>query len=175
MRRVRAHVPVLVVVLAIVLTLLGCTAGEPRRDSSGAPRPTPPAPADLASPESAVSSYLDWTSYAYAIGNSDVASNTMGANEEVRVNSFVQLNKEKKRRISQILASFKARPASVEDTRATLEAEEVWNYRYLSADGARAISETYTASYETTYHVVLVKPGTWVVDSVEALPLDEVR
>ena len=35
--------------------------------------------------------------------------------------------------------------------------------------------ETYTASYETTYHVMLLKPGTWVVDSVDANALGEVK
>ena len=175
MSRVRAYVPVLLVAVAVALTVLGCAGSQLPVDSSGVSPPTPPAPADVTTPESAVSAYLDWTSYAYALGNSEVASNTMGANEEVRVNSFVQLNKEKQRRISQVLVSFKTRSASVEGTRATLGAAEVWKYRYLSADGAKAITETYTASYETTYHVVLVKPNTWVVESVEALPLSQVR
>ncbi len=87
------------------------------------------------SPESAVSSYLDWTSYAYLIGNSDVASHTMSPEEEVRVNSYVQLNAEQQRRISQVLVSFKPRKPSVEGTRATLGADEVWDYRYISANG----------------------------------------
>ena len=142
MSRVRAYVPVLLVARC------GCADGarlQPGANRPSTPRrvslPTPPAPADVTTPESAVSAYLDWTSYAYALGNSEVASNTMGANEEVRVNSYVQLNKEKQRRISQVLVSFKTRSASVEGTRATLVAAEVWKYRYLSADGAKAITD----------------------------------
>ena len=99
----------------------------------------------------------------------------MSPEEEVRVNSYVQLNAEQQRRISQVLVSFKPRKPSVEDTRATLGADEVWDYRYISANGQSALSETYTASYETTYHVLLLKPGTWVVDSVDANALGEVK
>ena len=175
MERARAVTLPLLVMLASSLCVAGCAKPQPPSVSIGTAQLTRPAPADLESPKSAVVSYLDWTSYAYLVGNSDVASTTMSAKEEVRVDSYVQLNKEQQRRISQVLVTFKPRAANIEGTRATLGADESWEYRYLSADGSRAISETYTASYETTYNVVLIRPKTWIVDSVEARALGEVK
>lgn len=174
-QRGQAVVVLSVVLLAVALGASGCS----RFQSPGLPaalsQSAAPAPADLSSPHAAVVSYLDWTSYAYAVGNSDVATATMSPREEVRVNSYVELNRERHRRIAQVLTSFRPRAASVDASRATVGADEVWEYRYVSTDGAKAISETYTASYETTYHVVLVGPATWVVDSVEARSLGKVE
>jgi hypothetical protein len=175
MNRARLVATALLVVFLPAAGVVGCAQPTSPVASTAASSLPAPAPANLATPDAAVASYLDWTSYAYLIGNSDVASHTMSPEEEVRVNSYTQLNKEQQRRIAQTLASFKPRRASVEGTRATLGASETWRYRYLSADGARAISETYTASYEATYNLVLVKPKRWIVDSVDVRSLGEVK
>jgi hypothetical protein len=175
MNRVCVVATPLLVLLALAAGVVGCSRRPAPAASTTIWSSEAPASANLTSPRDAVTSYLEWTSYAYLIGNSDVASHTMSPEEEVRVNSYTQLNKEQQRRITQALTSFKPRRASVEGTRATVGASEVWHYRYLSADGARAISETYTASYEATYNLVLVKPKTWVVDSVDVRSLGEVK
>ena len=175
MERLRiAKIPILVL-LATALAAAGCAGPGPADVPADGPKLSAPAPANLASPKSAVISYLDWTSFAYSIANSDVASHTMSPEEEVRVNSYVELNKEKKRRISQVLVSFKPRAPSVDATHATLGAAEVWDYRYTSADGTKAITETYTASYETTYNLILQKPKSWVVKSVDVRALGQVK
>ena len=161
--------------LALTLAVTGCSESGAPRDSEVIGPAVAPAPADLGDPQSAVESYLDWVSYAYRIGDSDVASPTMSAEEEVRVNSYAQLNTERQRRILQVLVSFRPGLPSMEGTRATLSAAEAWEYRYLAVDGMKAISATYTTSYETTYHLMLSRPGVWVVDSVDARPQSQVR
>jgi len=139
------------------------------------PAPTQPAPADLSRPEAAVRSYLDWISYAYRIADSDVASHTMTPEEGVRVDSYVQYNlQERNRRINQQIVEFKLRKETTKASRTTLSATEKWEYGYLSRSGERSMSPTYTTSYETTYTLVRTGDG-WVVDSVKAKPLDEVK
>ncbi len=175
MERVRAAVIPLLIVLLWTLSVSGCANSPQAGQSAEVPVPVRPASVDLSSPKAAVASYLDWTTFAYGVGSSDVASLTMSPEEEVRVNSYVQLNTERQQRISQVLVSFEPRTAIVDGTRATLGAGEVWKYRYLSTDGTRALSETLTASYEVTYNVVLARPGRWVVDGVDVRPLSEVK
>ncbi len=175
MKRARGAIMALLALLAVGFAAAGCAGPSSPGNSAQVSQPSTPAPAVLTSPKSAVTSYMDWVTYAYRIGDSDVATNTMSEDEEVRVNSFVELNTEQQRRISQVLTSFKPGPASVEGTHATLGASEVWEYRYLSVDGAAAVSPTYTASYEATYNVILVRPKTWVVDSVDVRALGEVK
>ena len=75
-----------------------------------------PAAPDLSTPLSSVKSYLDWTTYAYLIGDSDVATMTFSPAEEVRVNSYVQLNKEKGRLIEQKLVAFTPGEAGIDGT-----------------------------------------------------------
>jgi len=163
--------------------LSGCTKASAPEPTQASVEPTTalplattePAPADLSTPEAAVRSYLDWISHAYRIAVSDAASQTMTPEEGVRVDSYVQFNlQERNRRINQQIVEFKLRKQSAEATRATLAATEKWQYGYLSRDGERSTSPTYTTSYETTYTVVKLPAG-WVVDSVEAKPLDEVE
>jgi len=156
--------------------LLGCTRPSAPEPTTALPlATTEPAPADLATPEAAVRSYLDWISYAYRIAVSDVASHTMTPEEGVRVDSYVQFNlQQRSRRINQQIVEFKLRNQSAETSRATLAATEKWQYGYLSPGGERSTSPTYTTSYETTYTLVKVPAG-WVVDSVEAKPLEEVK
>lgn len=130
-----------------------------------------PQPWVLTTPESAVRSYLDWTSYAYRIGQSSFATATMSSYEEVRVDSYVQYNIQQKRLMDQTLKSITFGTPSVETLRAILPAKEKWTYRYVSIDtGNKVIGGPYTASYDSTYTVVKAKNGDWVVDSVKATP-----
>ena len=158
----------------VVLLLTGCT--QPSAPAPTAvPRPAPPAAADLRSPKAAVRSYLAWTAYGYRIANSDVATPTMGPAEEVRVNSYVEMNKEQGRLIDQQLVSMTFGQGSLEGTTATLPAHERWRYRYLSLADEKPQSAFYTATYDTTYTVVSAAPGRWVVDDVQAKALGTVK
>ena len=162
--------------VASLLLLGGCAA---RPATSQAPdwpiappaRPTAP---DLSTPEATVRSYLAWTAYAYRTGVSEVASSTMSDDESVRVDSYVELNKEQGRTIDQQLISIKFWAASHEGTHTVVPAHEVWRYRYLKPDGSAALSPVYTIRYDTTYTVV-PDGGRFVVDRVDAKPLGAVK
>ena len=134
-----------------------------------------PQPWVLTTPESAVRSYLDWTSYAYRIGQSSFATATMTSYEEVRVDSYVQYNIQKSRLIDQTLKSITFGKANLEGARTIVPAKEQWTYRYVSIDtGNKTLAGPYSASYDTTYTVV--KSGKrWVVDSVKAKNLGTVK
>jgi len=126
-----------------------------------------PAPWNLKTPESAVRSYLDWITYAYRIGQSGVASATMSAAEEVRVDSYNQYNLEKSRLLDQTLKTITFGKVSTGATSTLLPAKESWTYSYLSvAEGNKVIGGPYAADYETTYTLVKNDKGEWVVDSV---------
>ena len=165
-------------------TATGSSSGSVTASSTGAmggvasPKVTgvaAPAAPDFTTPLAAVKSYLAWTSYAYRIGNSDVATMAFSPTEEVRVNSYVQLNKQKSRLIEQKLVVFVPGRVSVEGTRAVLPAKEDWEYRYLSLDGTKPLTPAYKASYDTTYTLVLAGPKRWLVDTVDAKALGEVK
>jgi hypothetical protein len=139
--------------------------------AAGMARPAAPR---FSTPLKAVESYLSWVSFAYESADSDVASMTFSPREEVRVNSYVQLNKERARRIRQRLVRFEASPLRG-DPRAVVRARETWEYRYLDLTTSRALSPTYTASYVVTYTLTPRTRGGWIVDSVEATPLGSVK
>ena len=157
----------------------GSTSGGTEHMGKVVPAPdkvtgAPHAP-DLRSPTSAVRSYLAWTSFAYRIGYSDIATKTMGPEEEVRVDSYLQLNRQQNKRLDQTLKSIDARAVSQEGTRAIVAAHEAWVYHYTSdTDPPKSLTPEYTASYDTTYTLGKVGP-TWVVKSVDAKPLGEVK
>jgi hypothetical protein len=131
---------------------------------------------DLSTPEAAVRSYLEWISYAYRIGDSETATHTMTPEEAVRVDSCAELNRQKARLIDQHLVAFREGATSVGETQTILAAREDWQYRSVSLGGLCALKPPYTTSYEaTTYTLVLVRPGRWLVDSVDVKPLGEVK
>lgn len=134
-----------------------------------------PHPWVLTTPESAVRSYLDWTSYAYRIATSDVATPTMSAKQAVRVDSYTQLNLQKSRLIDQALKSITFGTPSVGSTSTLLPAHEDWTYRYVSIQTVgKTIAGPYSISYDTIY--TLVKSGSgWVVDSIQVKPLGTVK
>lgn len=182
---------------ALLLAVTGCSIGQGANTGSADASPTvgarmagpavdvnitpealasQPKPWVLTTPESAVRSYLDWTTYAYRIGQSQFATSTMTPYEEVRVDSFVQYNIQQSRLMDQTLDSITFGTASVGSTSALVPAKESWTYRYVSIDvGNRVIGGPYKAAYDSTYTVVKTESGDWVVDSVEAKALDEVK
>jgi uncharacterized protein YceK len=135
-----------------------------------------PHPWVLSTPESAVRSYLAWTSYAYRIATSEVASTTMGPDEDVRVDSYIQFNLEKSRVIDQSLTSISFGTSSVEGTHTLVPTKEKWTYSYVSiqSPGGKILGGPYSASYDATYTVVRSGKD-WVVYSVAAKPLGTVK
>lgn len=181
----------------VLLALAGCASGNPASGTSaGSADATAagghgavavdvqvtreavankPAASVLKTPEAAVRSYLDWTSYAYRIGQAQVASATMSPAEQVRVDGYIQLNLQKSRLIDQTLSSIKFGKASTEGTHTLLPAVEKWTYRYVSVTAAgQTVEGPYPAGYDTTYTVVR-SGGGWVVDSVNAKATGEVK
>lgn len=134
-----------------------------------------PHPWVLTSPEAAVRSYLDWVSYAYRTGQSEIATPVMSPYQEVRVDAYTQLNLQKERLLDQTLDSITFGTLSKEETHVLLPAKENWTYRYVSIEVAgETIGGPYTASYETTYTLVK-SDGEWRVDSIEVTALDTVK
>lgn len=144
-----------------------------------APAVPPPPPMTRRGPEQAVYSYLLWISFAYRILNSAVASPTYSIWEEVRVDSYVEYNRQQGRAIDQRLLSFKLKekPKISGDATATVVAEERWKYRYISLKTKQYSSPWYDVTYDTTYTVVRDKErgGAWVVDKVQAAARGEVK
>jgi len=135
-----------------------------------------PKPIDLKTSEAAVRSYLDWTTYAYRIGQSQFAASAMSSYEEVHVDSYIQYNIEKSRLLDQALTSIKFGKQSAEGTKTLVPTTEEWKYSYLStASGNKLIDGPFTAAYDTTYTVVKLESGDWVVDSVEAKPKGTIK
>ncbi len=130
---------------------------------------------DLSTPQAAVRSYLDWTSYASRIAQSNVAMPTMSADQGVKVDSYIQYNLEKKQLIDQTLSSITLGAPSTVGTSTLVPATEHWTYSYRSIDaGNKILRGPYTASYETTYTVVKSKQG-WVVSKVAVKPVGTIK
>ncbi|GAB4284745.1 MAG: hypothetical protein Kow0067_06860 [Coriobacteriia bacterium] len=118
--------------------------------------------------------YLDWVSFSYRMANSDIATPAMTADEWVRVDAYIEFNRQQGRGIEQELVRFETRDRSVEATRATIAASESWRYRYFSLDSLAYTSELLEASYDTTYTLVRDAAG-WLVTRVEASPIGAVE
>lgn len=150
--------------------------------------PVEPAPPMLRNPKTSVYSYLLWISYAYRILNSDVATMAFSVNEEVRVNSYVELNREQGQAIDQRLLGITYKDVSIKDDTATVSASEDWAYRYIDIKTGKYSSDVLKASYDTTYTVISTSPvgprkaGTpesakrvWLVDDVIATARGKVK
>lgn len=155
------------VAISVTLLLVGCDGGT---DAGGPADPVVPDAPDLSSPESAVRSYLDWISYAYRMAESDLASPTVTPWEGVRVDSYIELNRQDGKGLEQSLSVFEIRSQSIEGTGAVVAAYEEWRYRYFSLAQGRYDGPEYNTSYDTTYTLVL-EGDTWLVDGVQATPL----
>lgn len=135
-----------------------------------------PSPWVLTTPESAVRSYLDWISYAYRIGESSVATPTMSGEQEVRVDSYNQMNLQNGKVIDQSLDEIVFGTPVVKGARTLVPAREEWTYRYVSiADVGKTLAGPYKATFETTYTVTKSSRGDWVVDSVAVKAIGEVK
>lgn len=177
MLRIRTYAlmaAILVVVLAVAVPLTGCAEASDSIAPQGPVRTIQPDPADLATPEAAVASYLDWVSYAYLISDSSVATHTMTAWEGVRVDSYIERNRQQGRGIEQSLTELELTDASSTEPTSTLQTYEEWEYRYFDPETLEYLSDSLSASYEATYTLIL-DGERWLVDSVEATPLSEVR
>jgi hypothetical protein len=127
-----------------------------------------PAAPDLKTPESAVRSYLDWISYAYRIGTSEVSTPTMTAEEAIRVDAYNQYNLQKEQLLDQKLDSITFGKISRTGTSTVLPAVEKWTYSYNSVKkGGVVLRGPFQASYDTTYTLVKTPKG-WVVGGVAA-------
>lgn len=129
-------------------------------------------------------SYTDWISYAYRIARSDVATHAFSLYEEVRVDSYIQMNKvEQKQAIEQRLVESDYRLVSEEETRAVVAGTEKWWYRYITYPEGTYKGPEHTASYDVTYTVIIeenpvpdapARPKGWLVDKVEVAARGEV-
>lgn len=183
----RMHIGLAIGCAAVALvTLTACAGGstDPARQTGAStestpgafPGTTPPAPVTPPpvmnrDPESAVHSYLSWISLAYRLLRSDVASPTFTENEEVRVDSYVEFNRQQGRAIDQRLVGFEVRSTVASELTATVVASEAWRYRYISTATGDYEGETHAVSYDTTYTVVRGPAGGWRVERVEASPV----
>lgn len=135
-----------------------------------------PAPVDLKTPESAIRSYLAWTSYAYRTAQSVAAQPAMTGPEYVRVDAYVQFNIQQYRMIDQTLDSLKLGTPTITADGATVTAKEKWTYRYVSVKTAGEVLEgPYPASYDATYTLTKSADDAWLVDSVQATALGTVK
>lgn len=174
-------VALLAAVLLGSLLVSGCSgatsgkaSGTASTDTSAGafPATTPkpgeqPPPPMLRDPRTAVYSYQLWISYAYRVLNSDVASRTFSPYEEVRVNSYVEFNRQEGRAIDQKIVVAKVKSVESKGATATVAMHEEWVYRYISTKTGLYSSPANSAAYETTYTVIKQR-GDWVVDSVVA-------
>lgn len=170
-------------VLAFALMLAGCGGDAGSTDKPGSAEtslsadqlrgPTTPPPLKLDTPEAAVRSYLSYITLAYYILDSDVATQTLTPEEEVRVNSYVQLNKEQGRAIDQTLTDFKIEDVRSQGDTATVTVEEAWEYRYIDFVEKKYSSPKYEVEYQTTYTVTRDDDGLWRVAKVQAVALGE--
>jgi len=168
------------VALGMLALTFGCNDAGPSSAEPEAPaavqaaEAVAPAPWDLSTPETAVRSYLDWVSFSYRMANSDIPTATMTAEEAVRVDSYIQLNRMEGKGIEQSLDSIELVPVSQDASTAVVAAVEVWRYRYFSLDTLEYLSEEYRASYDATYTLVAAPEG-WLVQRVEVSSGDEVQ
>ena len=162
-----------VLVAALVATALfvaGCTSAPKSTLESQVPgQAAPPPPPMLRDPKTSIYSYLVWISYAYRVLDSDVASMTFSPYEEVRVNSYVEYNRQEGRAIEPTLTSIAFKSERTKGSTATVAAYEEWLYRYISIQTGKYSTPPLKASYNTTYTVVYYPDKKqWLVDSVEA-------
>jgi hypothetical protein len=161
----------LAVVVAVPALISGCnkdTIDVPPVSAERPAEPRTPKAADLSTPQNAVQSYLDFVSYAYLLGKSDVASQTMGPEEFTRVDAYLELDRQRSRRIDQQLKSITFGKVVVQGAdKQLLPAQEEWTYRYVDLLTGGYKGSAKKASFTATYTVERGPRG-WLVTSVEA-------
>jgi len=174
--------------LTIAIAASGCsnsdTAAKPSQVPEGvsmdaavgvrAILPETPAPPMLTRPETAVYSYMVWISHAYVRQDSVLASQTFDPFEEVRVDAYIQFNKEQGKALRQEPTELAVKSVKTVENTSTVVASESWRYRYINAKTGKYSTPVYTASYDSTYTLVKLDRG-WVVHKVEAKPKGEVK
>lgn len=157
----------------LALGVSGCCSSA--ADGVRAPMPEPPPAPDLSTPESSVRAYLDWTSYAHRMANSEVASDAMTVWWGVHVDSYIEkMRQEENKGIDQRLERLDVRSSSVEDTGAVVTASEDWTYRYFSLADQTYLTERHSITYDTTYTLTL-EGGRWLVSDVKAEARGELK
>lgn len=159
--------------LALML-LVGCSntseSTTPERSTYPAAAPT----YDFSNPQAAVRSYLDSITYAYHTADSEMATPAMTAWEWVRVDAYIEKNRQEGKGIEQKLTDLQFKAQSGEEPTVTVSTTESWSYRYFALADGKYMSEELTAAYVNDYTVVLEK-GAWKVDKVEARAQSEVK
>jgi len=163
---------VVVLVLAAAVTFVVIQTKNANTD----PYQAKPAAPDLSTPEAAVKSYLAWISYAYAIGDSNVSTPTMTPYEGVRIDSYVQLYKERGQTLEQRLVKFAVTSSKISGKTATVKTKETWEYRYLlsSQPPDQQKPALHQTVYVVTYHLKK-SDSRWQVDSVDATAKTKVQ
>jgi len=157
--------------------LAGCsatTAGQAGETTRTVGAPVVPERYDQSSPETAVRSYLDGISYSYRVGDSEAASQTMTPFEWVRVDAYIEKNRQEGKAIEQRLEALEILGSTGVEPTVTVSARESWVYRYFSIPDGAYQSEELTAAYKTEYTVVF-EGGIWKVDKVSVSPQGEVK
>lgn len=129
---------------------------------------------DQSTPQAGVRAYLDAISFAYRTGASDVASQTMSGAELVRVDAYIELNRQQGRSIEQTLTDIEFGQLKGTEPTLTVGATEDWVYRYVPVGGSATGTQELSASYTTEYTVIL-DDGKWKVDSVKVTPQGAVK
>ncbi len=181
--------PVAVVGLLVLVAVVGAGCGSstsvPPVNVQRPPEPQKPAATNLTTPEDAVRTYLDYVTYAYRLGRSDVASQAMAPEEFARVDSYIRYDRSQQRAIEQRLQSISfgasvpgTRTADSTATAMLLPAHETWTYRYIDLTTGGYKGAAKSATLDATYTLVPLSavsvpwktpghPG-WLVAAVEA-------
>lgn len=172
MRAIIRAVGVVALLAAVTLLASGCVrASDPART----PEPIEPVMRDQSAPASAAVTYLEWVSYSYLIRNSEDATFTFTPNHSLRIDSYIEMNRQQARGIDQRLQRFVVKETQISGDRARVTAREDWKYRYFNLAGGKYLSPWYEISYDTKYYLDLTSDRRWVVDFVDALARGTVK
>lgn len=175
-----AAIALAVMLVAVAVFSAGC---KPQSSSTTYPpvgvktaaAKTPPPPM-LTNPRSAVYSYLLWISLAYRVLDAQVAKPTFTPSEEVRVDSYVELNRERGRALEQTLTALSIRSVRTVGDASTVAARESWVYRYIDIHKGTYATPPYTVSYDSTYTLNYDRPSkAWRVAHVQVSTNDTVH
>ncbi|MFA5844967.1 MAG: hypothetical protein WC971_09095 [Coriobacteriia bacterium] len=164
MRAICRAMGVVVLLVAVTLPASGCG----RASASRTPEPVKPTMRDQSAPASATVTYLQWVSYSYLVRDSEVSSFTYTPNHSVRINSYIEANREQARGIDERLQRFVIKGTQISGDHARITAREDWKYRYFDLAGGKYRSSWYTVSYDSNYYLELTPDRRWVVDVVDA-------
>lgn len=125
-----------------------------------------PEPWDLSSPDNAVWSYLLWRSHSYRTVNSDVSTPTMNAREQIRVDSYIEFNRQQGKYLNAIPLSVDFLQIRTTEATSVVTTYEKWHYSYYDINDKTLLEGPIFASYDATYTLTL-DGKEWKVESVE--------